>query len=379
MNTTTDDTDLHDPDDMFKDSRMSIGDHIEDLRTHLLRAIKGFAIGMVFGLWPVGPWLLDIIKKPVEDQLNGFEQRKLDREIDEAMKKAEKNELTVQPIDVKITLDRQELIDGINGKDPVLDPTIRGFAKMILDQGGDEVLPEDLRKPKSSITLKAKIANPLDFSNDVAKIQVRVKKHQLSTMSILESFMVWMKVSMLAGLVMSSPWVFYHIWAFFAAGLYPEEKRLVNIYLPISLVLFIGGVLLCQFAVMPNAVKAMLWFNEWLGLSADLRLNEWLSFALMMPVVFGICFQTPLVMMFIHKIGLITVQGYRSYRRISWFSMAIFAALILPSVDAPSLLMLWVPMVLLYELGILLCIYQGEEEKSAEEEDEAKSKELVEV
>jgi sec-independent protein translocase protein TatC len=175
--------------------------------------------------------------------------------------------------------------------------------------------------------------------------------------------------------------VFYHIWAFVAAGLYPNEKKLVHVYLPFSLALFLGGVVICQFAVMPRAVEAMLWFNEWLDLDATLRLEEWLSFALLMPVVFGLSFQTPLVMMFAHKIGVITVDMYREKRRIAWFSMSIFAALITPSVDPVSMLFLWVPMGCLYELGILLCVYQGGEDQGLAEwelEDQRKG-ELVEV
>ena len=114
-------------------------------------------------------------------------------------------------------------------------------------------------------------------------------------------------------------------------------------------------------------------------MSADLRLNEWLSFALMMPIVFGASFQTPLVMMFLHKIGLLSVQTFREKRRIAWFVMAVFAAVITPSVDAFSMLFLWVPMGALYELGILLCVYQGEQDALAEWEQEEKTGELVEV
>ena len=103
-------------------------------------------------------------------------------------------------------------------------------------------------------------------------------------MNITEAFFVYFKVSAMTGLVITSPWVFFQIWMFIAAGLYPHEKRLVHVYLPFSLGLFITGALVCQFLVMPKAIEAMLWFNEWLGIDADLRLNEWLGFALMMPI-----------------------------------------------------------------------------------------------
>ena len=78
----------------------------------------------------------------------------------------------------------------------------------------------------------------------------------------------------------------------------------------------------------------------------------------MMPLVFGISFQTPLVMLFLFKIGITTVDTYASYRRMSYFIMAVFAAVITPSTDAPTMLMLWVPMCLLFEIGIILCKMQ---------------------
>src|SRR5262249_45310949 len=65
---------------------------------------------------------------------------------------------------------------------------------------------------------------------------------QLSTMNVMEGFMVYIKVSAITGLVLSSPWVFWQIWSFIAAGLYPQEKRYVHRYLPFSIGLFLAGV-----------------------------------------------------------------------------------------------------------------------------------------
>ena len=145
--------------------------------------------------------------------------------------------------------------------------------------------------------------------------------------------------------------VLIQLWSFVAAGLYPHEKRLVNVYLPYSIGLFLVGVFLCEFFVIPKAVGALLWFNEWLGLEPDLRLNEWLGFAILMPVVFGVSFQTPLVMLFTERIGIFDVPTFRSYRRIAWFVMALIAAIILPATDAMSMLLLAGPMCVLYELA----------------------------
>jgi sec-independent protein translocase protein TatC len=157
--------------------------------------------------------------------------------------------------------------------------------------------------------------------------------------------------------VLGSPWIFYQIWMFVAAGLYPHEKKYVNIFLPFSLFLFLAGVVLCEWFVMTKAVEALLWFNEWLGFSPDLRLNEWLGFAIFMPLVFGLSFQTPLVMLFVQRVGILNVESFRNKRRIAWFLLAVFAAVITPSTDPISMMLLWLPMSLLYELGIALCVY----------------------
>src|SRR4029077_8171509 len=120
----------------------------------------------------------------------------------------------------------------------------------------------------------------------------------LTGLGVMEPFIVYIKVSLLCGVVIACPWIFHQMWAFIGAGLYPHEKKLVHVYLPFSIILFIGGCLICQFIVMPKAVEAMLTFYDWINIDPDLRLNEWLGFAILMPLVFGVSFQTPLVMMF---------------------------------------------------------------------------------
>jgi sec-independent protein translocase protein TatC len=188
---------------------------------------------------------------------------------------------------------------------------------------------------------------------------------------VQEAFMVYMKVCLMCGFVLGSPWIFWQIWSFVAAGLYPHEKRLVHVYLPFSLGLFLLGFFVCQFLVIPKAISALLWFNEWMNIKPDMRLNEWLGFAIWMPLIFGLSFQTPLVMYFLERVGIMSVEGYRKSRRVIWFFMAVFAAVITPSTDPYSMLFLWVPMCMLFELGIWLCQMsppRPELEEEAEEE-----------
>lgn len=355
-----------DPEDMFADTRMSIGDHIEDLRAHLLRALKGLVIGMIIGFWPLGPYVLEIINAPVAHELTQFELRKFDREV--AKKKAALGDKVIPSEVTAKWVDRRQLALALGLDINKLPPNTYEVPKELQDKGDFVMLP------------MATVDELADLAAQQRKV-IELKPKNATSFNVTEMFFVYMKISFFTGLVLSSPWVFYHIWMFIAAGLYPNEKRLVNVYLPFSVLLFIGGVLLCELFAMRQAVKGLLWFNEWLGIDAEIRLEEWLSFAIMMPLVFGLAFQTPLVMMFIHRIGLVTVQMLRHYRRVSWFILVIIAALLAPAPTADGLLLLWVPLVALYEFGILLCVWQGDQNRLFDfgAEEEEKSEEFVEV
>jgi sec-independent protein translocase protein TatC len=125
--------------------------------------------------------------------------------------------------------------------------------------------------------------------------------------------------------------------------------------LPLSVGLFLGGVALCEFVVLPAGVDYLMSFNDWLGYEPELRLSDWLGFALLMPLVFGLAFQTPLVMVFLERIGLFDVDTYRRNRRLAIFLLAVAAAVFSVTPDYYSMLALAVPLWGLYEVGILLC------------------------
>jgi sec-independent protein translocase protein TatC len=200
------------------------------------------------------------------------------------------------------------------------------------------------------------VVNPTDY--DIASKQGAFQggaDQNLKGMGVMEAFMVYIKVSLLCGVILACPWLFYQMWAFIGAGLYPHEKKLVHYYLPFSVFLFITGCLICQFLVLPKAVEAMLSFYKWINIDPDLRLNEWLGFAIVMPLVFGISFQTPLVMVFLNRIGLFGWEVYLAKWRYAMFILACLSAVLTPSVDVISMLWLFVPTFGLYMLGVLLC------------------------
>jgi sec-independent protein translocase protein TatC len=354
----------HDEDDMFKDSRMSFGDHIEELRTHLWRAIMGLVICMFIGfvLDQIGdaldrPWIgigkpaMGIIKAPVEKALNEFYDRRLQR-LERESKGRENypdNPTTPQPVQVHISKEQMAILRGV-------DPS----------QIPNDVDVIMVMKPEEIYKMNARIQNV-------------IRPQELTTLTAMEGFMVYFKVTLVCGLVIASPWVFWQIWSFIAKGLYPHEKKYVHIYLPVSLGLFLAGVVLCQVVVLPRTVSALLWFNDFLGFTPQLRLNDWLSLAIMLPLVFGVSFQTPLVMLFLERIGIFDVSTYKSKRKYAIFALAVFAMIITPTPDALTMCALWIPMCLLYELGIWMCYFMPGRHQEVPEGDAPTLDELIEV
>ncbi|HNO06944.1 MAG TPA: twin-arginine translocase subunit TatC, partial [Flavobacteriales bacterium] len=106
------------------------------------------------------------------------------------------------------------------------------------------------------------------------------KRTTLSTLSVMEMFFVYFKVAIVTGFVLGSPWIIFQIWKFIAAGLYPHERKYFTGYLPLAISLFLGGVAVCQFLIIPAALDALLSFNKWLGIEPELRMTDWLSFAI---------------------------------------------------------------------------------------------------
>ena len=376
------------PDDMFADTRMSLGEHIEELRYRLLNALKCLLVFLVLGFIldaigtsvgnpqiGIGKPMLKVITEPVRTQTRDFYNRRIERvaaeklaqvtnatpeEVLAAQKKLKDNDNNLGAL----TSEEQRLLLGVPEEMPVLLPVkvfepVFGPAK----SGAPEEIAFKLKVFPAHINYLSEKGSGLLES-----------KEYLTTLSAQEAFVVYFKVSVLCGIVLACPLIFYQFWAFVGAGLYPHERRYVYLFFGPSVALFLAGVVLCQFVVLPGAVKALLKFNEMLGFDPDIRLNEWLSLAIILPLVFGISFQTPLVMVFLNRIGIFTAEDYLTKWRYACIIIAFFAALITPTPDLVTMLYLFLPMFGLYLGGILIChLFPGfdpSEEEEAEAADE---------
>lgn len=346
-----------DSDDYFASTRMSFGDHLEDLRKHLIRAGLGFAICFFLSFF-IGQYVLGIIKAPVESQLRAYREEqviKMETMFREGNPTPEMKKANQPAKFVYFAIPKKALLDAVKGVSS--DEVKYEWKQEGVETNTGEPKPGiEVVKPEDCVILPMSVYDPMGLALGLnSSLRESRGENQLSTLAVQEGLMTYFKVCVVTGVVLGSPIILWEIWSFVAAGLYPHEKKYVYMYLPMSLGLFLGGVLLCQFAVMPVAVSALLGFNDWIGLTPELRLSEWLGFAIMMPLVFGISFQTPLVILFLDSLGIMDVNAIQNRRGIVWFAMVIFAAVITPSGDPFSLIMLWIPLGLLFEIGILLC------------------------
>jgi sec-independent protein translocase protein TatC len=351
-----------DPEDMFADTRMSFGDHIEDLRTHLLRAIYGFLLAMLVSFFFGKPVLDVFIIHPVEVQLQKFYDDRRREHEQKILAELKNGKVFTQN---KPRFEMHETLSEEWRK------------KLTLEDLRDEEKLTELPK-EAWVPFLVRIPSPVEDAAAMLEVHnLLAPQYHVKAFSITESLMVWFKICLLVGLVLGSPWIFWQVWMFVAAGLYPHEKKYVHIYLPFSLGLFLLGVLFCQFIVMPQAIAGLLWFNKWLNIEPDLRLSEWILFAIALPVVCGLSFQTPLIMLFLQRLGLFGPETFRAKRRIAYFILATATAVMAPP-DAQSMLVVWGALCLLYELGIWLCVWMPGASASDSEET-SETEEMVEV
>ncbi|MFP6753300.1 MAG: twin-arginine translocase subunit TatC, partial [Pirellulaceae bacterium] len=179
---------------------------------------------------------------------------------------------------------------------------------------------------------------------------------RVQTLNAHEAFMIWLKAAFICGFLIASPWVFYQVWSFIAAGLYSHEKKYVGVYVPLSLALFLGGAALAFFFVFEPVLDFLFGFNRAMNIHPDPRISEWMGFVLFLPIGFGVAFQLPLVMLMLHRIGLVSVEVFLAKWRVAVLVICIVSMLLTPA-DPISMLLMAVPLVVLYFFGIGLAIW----------------------
>ncbi|TFG46524.1 MAG: twin-arginine translocase subunit TatC [Candidatus Brocadiia bacterium] len=185
----------------------------------------------------------------------------------------------------------------------------------------------------------------------------------LTTLAPADAFVGYMKISFISGLILSSPWVIYQIWMFISAGLFVEEKKYVYISMPFSVILFIAGALFFLFAVAPFSLVFFLKFGDYIGVSSNWTLSDYVTFMTTLMLVFWIAFQTPIAIFILNKVGLVSLDALRKSRKFVILVIFVIAAIATPP-DVISQVTLAIPLWMLFELGIIISSLWGRKKAS---------------
>ena len=186
-------------------------------------------------------------------------------------------------------------------------------------------------------------------------------------MAPTEAFSTRIKISLIAGIIISVPVIFYHVWRFIAPGLFQKEIKMVIPFVLASTIFFLIGAAFCFFMVLPLSMKFLLGFGTE-KLKPMIQIKDYVSFVSYLILAFGAVFELPVISYFLGKIGIITADTLRKGRRYAVTAILILAAVITPP-DVFSQFMLAGPLYFLYEVSILVVKFTGKK-RTAEEDSE---------
>ncbi len=353
-------------------------DHLEDLRVMITRIVITLVVSMVI-CFTFQKQLMEVLRRPVEQVWITQLEAKLPQTTEQAPR----------PLDV----DRWEEAKSLEHAAAGLDAAQRG----LFYQAGD---PELVFHAKAVALLRAALALPearraafiesLDVSQDLKKqvaalvktapspeVDTRGNLRLMSALKPTETFMLSMKLSFFAGIILAFPLLLMFVLQFILPGLHANEKRVLWPSMLVGFGLFLGGVLFAYYGVLP---RALTFFYEWsgsLGVSNDWRIGEYISFATQFTLLFGLSFELPVVVMVFVKLGLLSYETMSKTRSYAILAIFVTAAVLTPTPDVFTLLLMALPMILLYEICIWLAWLDRRKSRLAEEQESREREERL--
>ena len=191
------------------------------------------------------------------------------------------------------------------------------------------------------------------FSEEIIKILAKPLGRELVFLSPTEAFVGIIKISLIAGAFIAFPFIIHHIWKFISDIFTKDKKKSVSKYIIISIFLFYGAIIFCYFFVLPTTLKFLMNVGD-VPLIPTITLNNYMDFTLYLLIAFGLIFQFPLILLALINLNIITVDMLRKKRRYFILGIFIVAAILTPTPDGISLLALALPIILLFEITIII-------------------------
>ena len=192
------------------------------------------------------------------------------------------------------------------------------------------------------------------ITNPAIRILVRpLKEADVIVLSPTEAPIIYFKVALFLGFVVALPYIAYQIYAFVRPGLYPKEQKIFLLAVPAVFVLFLLGATFTLTILIPFSIPVLMGFLREV-VTPTYSLEQYLSFVTTLLFWMGLLFQTPLVIYILARVGIVDPQTLKKARKLIVFLAALLAAVITPTTDPVTMLLVMGPFIVLYEVGIIL-------------------------
>ena len=340
-------------------------EHLEDLRVMITQIVITVVVASVI-CFTFQAHVMRVLRKPVDNVWSTHMQATLPEEI-----KIEDWEQAKSIVDHASVLDpaeRTKLFARFDEGTRDLITAVRYIrASMALPEDErDDYLLNETGLDKKTLGLVKKLRK----TGAEADASGTPNLSMMSALKPTETFLLSMKLAIFAGLVVSFPLLLYFILRFVLPGLKEKEQSVLWPAMGIGFGLFLVGVLFAYFFVLP---RALVFFFEWdqsLEVGSDWRIGWYIGFATQFTLLFGLAFELPVVIMALVKIGLLNFEIMTRTRRYAIVAIVVLAAVITPTGDPITLMMLAIPMYLLYETCILLAWLDAKKTREKEKEED---------
>ena len=344
-------------------------EHLEDLRIVITRVVLTLLIAMGF-CFAFRNELMEIIRRPVEQVWQVSQEEKMPSNLAldtwEAAKKAERD--TANFSSGQRDYYFEHLDPGGKLKLKFHTDSVRYYRAAIdmenTDESGERFIKEF---PGISDDMRSQLHALLDGEKrpDVA-VDSRGKLVLMQALNPTEGFMLSIKLSLFAGIVLAFPLLLLFTLQFILPGLKKKEKRALWPAMIIGFGLFLAGVMFSYFFVLPKVLDFFYNYSQQMGVTNEWRIGYYISFATQFTLIFGLAFELPVVVMTLVKLGVLNYEIMRNTRSYAILAIVVIAALITPTPDVATLAFLAVPMILLYEICIWLSFFHKRKQREQE-------------
>ncbi|WP_052254729.1 twin-arginine translocase subunit TatC [Salinicoccus sp. YB14-2] len=197
------------------------------------------------------------------------------------------------------------------------------------------------------------LSQPLIYQMQNAPWTANIQMHAFQ---VADPLKIYIMVIIIIAVVIILPVILYQLWAFISPGLYSNEQKLTLSYIPIVMVLMLTGMAFSYFIVVPYIVQFTFDLSAEMGIATTIGINQYFGFLFRTVLPFGVIFQMPILILFLTQLGMITPMFLKKNRKYAYFILFIIAAVIAPP-DFMTHIILTIPMILLYEVSIVISKY----------------------